>query len=86
MVVAFERGRLVCEVGGDGTGFDSTHAAHFARDLREEHPHAIVAILPARPSWHGGWPWTTIRTPAHRAVAQAGPCSASRSAHPSARP
>lgn len=59
MVVAFERGRLVCESGGDGTGFDSTHAAHFARDLREEHPDAIVAILPARPSWHGGWPWTT---------------------------
>lgn len=59
MVAAFQCGRLVCEVGGDGTGLDSTQAAHFARYLREEHPHAIVAILPTRPSWRGGWPWTT---------------------------
>jgi hypothetical protein len=49
MVVAFERGKAVCEVGGD--------AVAFARELRAEFPDAIVAILPARRSWEGGWPW-----------------------------
>lgn len=57
MVCAFERGRLVCETGGDGTGLTCTEAIHIARDMRDEHPGAIVAILPARKSWLGGWPW-----------------------------
>jgi hypothetical protein len=61
MVVAFERGRLVYEVGGDGTGLTVPHAIYLAHDLREEYPGAIVAILPARRSWEGGWPWSTAR-------------------------
>ena len=59
MVAAFERGRLACEVGGDGTGLSNAQAVYFARDLREEFPGVIVAILPARKSWLGGWPWQT---------------------------
>lgn len=59
MVVAFERGKLACESGGDGTGFDNAQAVYVARDLREEYPDAIVAILPAKKSWLGGWPWST---------------------------
>lgn len=61
MAVAFERGRLVCESGGDGTGFTSTEAALMAHDLREEYPNAVVAILPAKKSWEGGWPWKADR-------------------------
>jgi hypothetical protein len=59
MAVAFERGRLVCESGGDGTGFTAAEATYVAHDLREEHPGAVVAILPAKRSWEGGWPWST---------------------------
>lgn len=57
MVVAFKQGRLACEVGGDGTGLTSSQASGFARELREEYPGEIIVILPARPSWLGGWPW-----------------------------
>lgn len=56
MVCAFERGRLVCEVGGDGHGLDVPNAVHFAHDLRDEFPAAVVAILPARLEYRG-WPW-----------------------------
>lgn len=57
MVVAFERGKLACEVGGDGTGLTAGQAAYFAHDLRSQFPGSVVAILPARRSWLGGWPW-----------------------------
>ena len=57
MVVAFERGRLASEVGGDGTGLTGTEAVHFAHDFRTEFPAAVVAILAAKGSWLGGWPW-----------------------------
>lgn len=57
MVVAFERGKLACEVGGDGTGLTGAQAVHFAHDLRGEFPSAIVAIMPSKKSWLGGWPW-----------------------------
>ena len=57
MVAAFERGGLVCEVGGDGTGLTSAQAADFAHDLHAEFPAAVVAILQSRKSWLGGWPW-----------------------------
>ena len=57
MVVAFQRGRLAAEVGGDGTGLTGAQAVHFARDMRDEFPGSVVAILPARKSWLGGWPW-----------------------------
>lgn len=57
MVVAFERGKLVYEVGGDGTGLTGIQAVYFAHDMRDEHPGAIVAILPAKKSRLGGWPW-----------------------------
>ena len=57
MTVVFEHGNLVCEIGGDGTGLTGTQAVHFAHDMRDEHPGAIVAILPAKKSWLGGWPW-----------------------------
>ena len=57
MVVAFERGKLACEVGGDGTGLTADQASAFAHELRKEYPGEIVAILPARRSWLGGWPW-----------------------------
>ncbi|MFH8531513.1 hypothetical protein ACH4GE_24220 [Streptomyces tendae] len=56
-VVAFAQGRLRAEVGGDGTGLTAYEATHFARELREEFPGEIVAILPARKSWLGGWPY-----------------------------
>jgi len=59
MVVAFERGKLACEVGGDGTGLTAPEVTAFAHDLRAEFPNGIVAILPARKSWGGGWPWST---------------------------
>ncbi|MER5843183.1 hypothetical protein ABT099_23385 [Streptomyces prasinus] len=57
MVVAFSRGELRSEVGGDGTGLTAFQASHFARQLREESPDQIVAILPAKQSWLGGWPY-----------------------------
>ncbi|MFF9118279.1 hypothetical protein ACF09Y_22215 [Streptomyces massasporeus] len=57
MVVAFSRGKFRCEVGGDGTGLTTTQASHFARQLRQEYPGQIVAILPAKKSWLGGWPY-----------------------------
>ncbi|MFF9309915.1 hypothetical protein ACF1BS_03300 [Streptomyces sp. NPDC014748] len=57
MVVAFSRGKLQSEVGGDGTGLTAVHASAFARQLREEYPGQIIAILPAKRSWLGGWPW-----------------------------
>lgn len=57
MVVAFERGKLACEIGGDGTGLTGAQAVHFAHDLRSEFPAAIVAIMPSKKSWLGGWPW-----------------------------
>lgn len=57
MVAAFEHGNLVCESGGDGTGLDNTQAVYVAHDLREEYPSAVVAILPSKKSWLGGWPW-----------------------------
>jgi hypothetical protein len=61
MAVAFQHGTLVSEVGGDGTGLTGPQAVYFAHDLREEYPDAIVAILPAKPCWEGGWPWSTGR-------------------------
>lgn len=57
MVVAFSRGRLQCEVGGDGTGLTAAEATGFARQFRDEFPGQIVAILPAKRSWLGGWPY-----------------------------
>ena len=57
MVVAFQHGRLACEVGGDGTGLTAKQAAYFAHDMHAEFPGSVIAILPARPSWLGGWPW-----------------------------
>jgi hypothetical protein len=57
MVVAFERGKLACEVGGDGTGLTADEATYFAHDMRAEFPGSVVAILPAGRSWLGGWPW-----------------------------
>ncbi|MFE2047983.1 hypothetical protein ACFXAS_05710 [Streptomyces sp. NPDC059459] len=57
MVVAFSRGRLRCEVGGDGTGLTAAQASYFARQVRQEQPDQIVAILPAKKSWLGGWPY-----------------------------
>lgn len=61
MVVAFERGRLVCEVGGGGPlGLTPDQATYFAHDMRGEFPDALVAIVPARPSWEGGWPWSSV--------------------------
>ncbi|MFI5805670.1 hypothetical protein [Streptomyces sp. NPDC051561] len=45
-VVAFERGKWVCQTGFAGLGFDGAEASLAARDLREEFPEAIVAILP----------------------------------------
>jgi hypothetical protein len=58
MAAAFERGRLVCEMGGDGWGLTAWEATVLAHDLREEFPGAVVAILPAKPCWEGGWPWS----------------------------
>lgn len=58
MVVAFRNGNLLCEVGGDGTGLSSTQAVRFAHSLRKEVSAGIVAILPAKKSWLGGWPWS----------------------------
>ncbi|MDX5563737.1 hypothetical protein PYK79_10780 [Streptomyces sp. ID05-04B] len=57
MVVAFHEGRLRAEVGGDGTGLTALQASCFAREFREGYPGQIVAILPARKSWLGGWPY-----------------------------
>jgi len=57
MVLAIAHGQLACEVGGDGTGLTAFQAGSFAHDLRAEFPDAVVAILPAKPSWLGGWPW-----------------------------
>lgn len=57
MVVAFERGRLLSEVGGDGTGLTAAEAICFAQEFRQEYPRQIVAILPAKKSWLGGWPY-----------------------------
>jgi len=57
MVVAFHNGTLHSEVGGDGTGLTAPQASHFAHQLREENPSEVVAILPAKKSWQGGWPW-----------------------------
>lgn len=54
MVVAFdERGTAVCDAVQTGTGFNARDAAYVARDLREEHPRSIVAILPSLlpPDW-----------------------------------
>ncbi|WP_406255233.1 hypothetical protein [Streptomyces chartreusis] len=48
MVAAFERGAVVCEVASVGVGLNGVEATYFARDLREEFPGAIVAILPRR--------------------------------------
>lgn len=57
MVVAFDQGRLRSEVGGDGTGLTAAQATYCAAQFREENPGQIVAILPARKSWLGGWPY-----------------------------
>jgi hypothetical protein len=57
MVVAFSRGQLVSEVGGDGTGLTAGQANLFARQFRQEYPSQIVATLPARQSWLGSWPY-----------------------------
>ncbi|MGQ4343574.1 hypothetical protein [Streptomyces sp. SAS_275] len=57
MVVAFSRGQLQSEVGGDGAGLTAGQASLFARQFREEYPSQIVAILPASASWLGGWPF-----------------------------
>jgi hypothetical protein len=57
MVVAFSRGKLQSEVGGDGTGLTAYEATYFARQFREENRDQIVAILPAKKSWLGGWPY-----------------------------
>lgn len=46
MVVAYQRGAAVCEVASVGAGLSGTEATYFARELREEFPGAIVAILP----------------------------------------
>lgn len=54
MVVAFdERGAAVCDAVLTGTGFNAQEAAYVARDLRDEHPGGIVAILPSilPPDW-----------------------------------
>jgi hypothetical protein len=45
-VVAFERGTWVCQVAFAGLGLDGGQASLVARELREEFPGAIVAILP----------------------------------------
>ena len=66
MVCAFDRGGLVCEVGGDGRGLTGPEATAFARVLRGEYPDAVVALLPAKPSWTGGWPWTTQSMSGHQ--------------------
>lgn len=50
-VQAYERGRMVCEVGWP-TWLDAYAAVYFARDLREEFPDAVVAILPVRDGHH----------------------------------
>ncbi|MFM9369055.1 hypothetical protein [Streptomyces sp. Da 82-17] len=47
-VVAYQRGVAVCEVASVGQGVDAATASYFARDLREEFPGAIVAILPQK--------------------------------------
>lgn len=57
MVVAFDRGHLQSEVGGDGTGLTAAQAVYFARQFREEYREQIVAILPMKRSWLGGWPY-----------------------------
>ncbi|MFD7016120.1 hypothetical protein [Streptomyces sp. NPDC059928] len=57
MVVAFSLGQLVSEVGGDGTGLTAGQACFIAHQFREDYPNQIVAILPARRSWLGGWPY-----------------------------
>jgi hypothetical protein len=46
MVVAYQRAAAVCEVASVGAGLNGTEATHFAHELREEFPGAIVAILP----------------------------------------
>ena len=46
MVVAYQRGAAVCEVASVGAGLNGTEATYFARELREEFPGAIVAMLP----------------------------------------
>ncbi len=54
MVVAFnERGTAVCDAVQTGTGLGAQDASCIARDLREEHPGSIVAILPSLlpPDW-----------------------------------
>lgn len=54
MVAAFdERGTAVCDAVLTGTGFNAREAAYMARDLRQEHPGSIVAILPSllAPDW-----------------------------------
>lgn len=50
MVVAYERGQPVCEAASIGRGLPAREASAVAHDLREEHPDAIVAIIPSPPS------------------------------------
>jgi hypothetical protein len=47
-VVAYRNGAEVAWVGDTGPGLSSYSAVHFARELRQELPEAIVAILPRK--------------------------------------
>jgi hypothetical protein len=47
LVQAFERGRLVCDVGPFGPA-DAQVMSYFAHELREEFPDAVIAIMPFR--------------------------------------
>lgn len=57
MVVAFRDGRIACELASVGAGLNARQASLSARDLREEYPYAVIAILPNRPYPLDGWPW-----------------------------
>lgn len=46
-VFAYQRGRVVCEIGTLGKALPADAAAHFARDLRGEFPDVVIALLPA---------------------------------------
>jgi hypothetical protein len=46
-VFAYQRGRVVCEIGTLGEALPADVATDFARDLRGEFPDAVIALLPA---------------------------------------
>ncbi|MGW2515040.1 hypothetical protein ACWC0A_37865 [Streptomyces scopuliridis] len=47
-VYAYQDGKTVCEIATVGRGLPALDAVLFARDLRDEFPSAVVAILPAK--------------------------------------